>query len=90
MKGEKLAKYLEIVRDIAQEFLNFQIEHIPREENTEADALENLASSLNIPEGTNIPILHICHPAIDTPDINQLSDHEDIELQVPPRMSYPG
>ncbi|KAK1413130.1 hypothetical protein QVD17_34897 [Tagetes erecta] len=38
---------------------------VPREENVGADALENLTSSLKIPEDLKIPIIHILHPAID-------------------------
>ncbi|KAJ0951779.1 putative nucleotidyltransferase, Ribonuclease H [Helianthus annuus] len=38
---------------------------VPREENTEADALANLGSSLKIPEDISIPIIHILAPAIE-------------------------
>ncbi|KAF5795600.1 putative nucleotidyltransferase, Ribonuclease H [Helianthus annuus] len=38
---------------------------VPREENTEADALANLGSSLKIPEDISIPIIHILTPAIE-------------------------
>ncbi|KAD3067148.1 hypothetical protein E3N88_35028 [Mikania micrantha] len=40
-KGDKLAKYLEIVKDIAGHFYNFGITQVPRDENAEADALNS-------------------------------------------------
>nr|XP_043629812.1 uncharacterized protein LOC122601106 [Erigeron canadensis] len=44
----------------------FDIEQAPREENTEADALANLGSTLKMSLGTKIPIVHILQPAIGT------------------------
>ena len=41
VKGEKLVKYLEIVKDLAGYFDSFSISQVPREENAEADALAN-------------------------------------------------
>ncbi|KAI3744636.1 hypothetical protein L1987_57724 [Smallanthus sonchifolius] len=38
-KGEKLAQYLEIVKNLAKEFEIFSIEQVHREDNAEADAL---------------------------------------------------
>nr|GEU81005.1 hypothetical protein [Tanacetum cinerariifolium] len=42
-KGEKTKKYKEKVLEIIQSFSNFQISHMPREENRKADALSKLA-----------------------------------------------
>ena len=44
VKGEKLALYLEIVKNLAICFKKFVLEQVPREENAEADALANLGS----------------------------------------------
>ncbi|KAD7477151.1 hypothetical protein E3N88_00287 [Mikania micrantha] len=79
-KGDKLAKYLEIVKDISGYFFKFDITQVPRDENTEVDALANLASSLRIPKDINIPILHIFRPAIDMQDIDQDSEPENTEV----------
>ncbi|KAJ0885315.1 putative nucleotidyltransferase, Ribonuclease H [Helianthus annuus] len=65
VKGEKLTKYLEIVKELALSFVSFSLTQVPREENTEADALANLGSSLKIPEDISIPIIHILAPAIE-------------------------
>ncbi|KAJ0490291.1 putative ribonuclease H [Helianthus annuus] len=72
VKGEKLIKYLEIVKDLALSFVSFSLTHVPREENAEADALANLGSSLKIPEDIKIPIIHILNPAIE--------DHAAMEI----------
>ncbi|KAJ0433317.1 putative nucleotidyltransferase, Ribonuclease H [Helianthus annuus] len=66
VKGEKLTKYLEIVKELALSFVSFSLTQVPREDNTEADALANLGSSLKIPEDISIPIIHILAPAIES------------------------
>ena len=53
VKGEKLALYLEIVKNLSKCFDVFLLEQVPREENAEADALANLGSSINIHEGAS-------------------------------------
>jgi hypothetical protein len=64
-KGEKLIKYLEVVKGLAKSFVEFTIMQVPREDNAAADALANLASTLKIPEDIRIPITHILFPAIE-------------------------
>ena len=85
VKGEKLSQYLEIVKKLSREFEDFKIMQVPREENAEADALANLASSLKIPEGTSIPIIHTLEPAIQDPgcEINAISGDEDSTMPDP-------
>ncbi|KAJ0746342.1 putative ribonuclease H [Helianthus annuus] len=72
IKGERLIKYLEIVKKLADSFASFSWTQVPREENEEADALANLGSSLKIPEDVKIPIIHILAPAIE--------DHTAMEI----------
>ncbi|XP_021985736.1 uncharacterized protein LOC110881907 [Helianthus annuus] len=48
--GERLIKYLEIVKKLADSFASFSLTQVPREENAEANALANLGSSLKILE----------------------------------------
>ena len=64
VKGERLIKYLEIVKKLADSFASFSLTQVPREENAGATALANLASPLKVPEDTKIPIIHILLPAI--------------------------
>ncbi|XP_021863719.1 uncharacterized protein [Spinacia oleracea] len=44
-KDDAMIKYLEIVHQEAQQLTSFEIQHIPRTENSKADALSKLASS---------------------------------------------
>ncbi|XP_056691885.1 uncharacterized protein [Spinacia oleracea] len=44
-KHEAMIRYLEKVRQEAQQLSNFEVKHIPRSENNKADALSKLASS---------------------------------------------
>jgi len=46
VKGEKLIKYLEIVKEIVGIFNSFSVTQKPREENAGGDAFAKLASSL--------------------------------------------
>ncbi|KAJ0942260.1 putative integrase, catalytic core, ribonuclease H domain, ribonuclease H-like superfamily [Helianthus annuus] len=57
---EALIAGLQIAKHMGIRYLE-----VPREENTEADALANLGSSLKIPEDISIPIIHILAPAIE-------------------------
>ncbi|KAJ0548844.1 putative nucleotidyltransferase, Ribonuclease H [Helianthus annuus] len=57
---EALIAGLQIAKHMGIRYLE-----VPREENTEADALANLGSSLKIPEDISIPINHILAPAIE-------------------------
>ncbi|KAK9070324.1 hypothetical protein SSX86_010725 [Deinandra increscens subsp. villosa] len=80
VKGERLTKYLDLVKQLALSFENCSISQVPREENAEADALANLASSLRIPEGVKIPITHILTPAIEEQEVNDVTTDKDQEV----------
>ena len=45
VRGEKMASYLQKAKDLLSEFSLFKIQQIPREQNTQADALARLAST---------------------------------------------
>ncbi|KAL9999326.1 putative ribonuclease H [Helianthus debilis subsp. tardiflorus] len=68
VKGEKLIEYLGILKKLARYFDIFTLEQVPREDNAEADALANMGSSIRIPDGTPIPILHILYHATNPQD----------------------
>ncbi|KAK9073810.1 hypothetical protein SSX86_006404 [Deinandra increscens subsp. villosa] len=82
-KGEKLSKYLDVVKDLSLKFETFNIVQVPREENSEADALANLASSLKIPEDVKIPITHVLTPAISAREANKVDCEDATEIQDP-------
>ncbi|KAK3034730.1 hypothetical protein RJ639_032683 [Escallonia herrerae] len=44
-RDERMAQYLELVKTLAMKFNNFAIHQIPRDQNTQADALSRLASA---------------------------------------------
>ena len=46
VKAEKLIRYLKKVRELLKKFIRVQIRHIPRVENSRADALTKLATVL--------------------------------------------
>ncbi|KAI3813983.1 hypothetical protein L1987_18721 [Smallanthus sonchifolius] len=56
VKGEKLAKYLTIVKQLSTKFEIFSITQVPTKDNA-AYALANLSSALKIPEGPNLRCL---------------------------------
>lgn len=41
---------------LARTFAYFNIEHVPRRQNTKADALASLAASLSLPEGESMTV----------------------------------
>ena len=82
-KGEKLIKYLDVVKGLAKIFEVFDITQVPREENAGADALANLASALKIPEDIKIPITHILSPSIAEHEAMEIMDAETAEPKDP-------
>ncbi|XP_073042035.1 uncharacterized protein [Primulina eburnea] len=46
-REEKFVKYLTIIRELSAHFIDWSIEQIPREKNTEGDALTKMAASLS-------------------------------------------
>ena len=82
VKGEKLVLYLEVLKRIAATFDFFELSQVPREENTEADALANLGSSLRIPPDAVIPIVYLMIPAIEDPTRLSELTYQDPKNQV--------
>ncbi|KAJ9544162.1 hypothetical protein OSB04_023869 [Centaurea solstitialis] len=64
-KDSKMTTYLKIVKNRVTRFDHFLIEQIPRDLNTQADALANLGSAFNDPSMEIIPILHLTTPTIE-------------------------
>lgn len=48
-----LLPYHRAASELARTFEYFNIEHVPREQNTKADALASLAASMSLPEEEN-------------------------------------
>ena len=55
----KMASYLEHVKTLQSTFKEFNIAQIPRLDNSHADALANLVSSIPTTESQSIPLLFL-------------------------------
>ncbi|KAJ9541934.1 hypothetical protein OSB04_028440 [Centaurea solstitialis] len=73
-KDSKMTTYLKIVKDRVARFDHFSIEQIPRDLNTQADALANLGSAFNDPSMESIPILHLTMPTIEIKEEVQMNE----------------
>ncbi|XP_021773363.1 uncharacterized protein LOC110737311 [Chenopodium quinoa] len=64
-KDARMIAYLEVTKKLIKEFKEFKIDQVPRNLNTEADALANLGSNINPEEFGAIPLVHVLSPAIE-------------------------
>ncbi|XP_017227992.1 uncharacterized protein LOC108203528 [Daucus carota subsp. sativus] len=63
-KDHKMLTYLDIMKKLQLSFDTFTIQQVPRELNTQADALAGLGAVFRSTGMSNIPIIHITQPAI--------------------------
>ncbi|KAJ9544140.1 hypothetical protein OSB04_023847 [Centaurea solstitialis] len=73
-KDSKMMSYLKIVKERIVRFDHFSIEQIPRDQNTQADALANLGYAFNDPFLKNIHVLHLITPAIEIKEEIQMNE----------------
>ena len=78
-KGEKMILYLKKVRELLRKFVLVQVRHIPRAENSRADALEKLATTSQEDLNKQTPVEHLAEPSINL-----------YEEEVSPIMSEPS
>ena len=64
-RGEKMILYLKKVRELLKKFIQVQIKHVPRTENSRADALAKLATTSQEDLGKLIPIEHLSEPLVN-------------------------
>ena len=57
--------YLQKVRDLLKKFARVQVKHVPRAENSRADALAKLATASQEDLGVTTPVKYIAEPSID-------------------------
>ena len=62
-RGEKMILYLKKVRELLKQFVQVQIRHIPRAENSRADALEKLATASREDLNRLTPVEHLSEPS---------------------------
>ncbi|XP_073060300.1 uncharacterized protein [Primulina eburnea] len=63
-KDNRMLKYLQLIKTLAEGFADCSIEQIPREENNEADILAKMAASLN--EVSTREVLHVSRLILST------------------------
>ena len=63
-KGEKMMLYLKKVRELLKKFIRVQVKHVPRSENSRADALAKLAIASQEDLGRLTPIEHLPEPSV--------------------------
>ena len=56
--------YLKKVRELLKKFIRVQVKHVPRVENSRADALAKLATTSQEDLGRLIPIEHLLEPSV--------------------------
>ena len=64
-KSERMILYLQKVRDLLKKFVLVQVKHVPRVENSRADALEKLATASQEDLGRSTPVKYLAEPSID-------------------------
>ena len=64
-KSERMILYLQKVRDLLRKFVLVQVKHVPRAENSRADALAKLATASQEDLGGSTPVEYLEKPFID-------------------------
>ena len=67
-KGEKMILYLIKVWELLRKFVLVQVRHIPKAENSRADALAKLATASQEDLSKLTPVEHLAEPSIDLYD----------------------
>ena len=68
-KSGRMILYLQKVRDLLKKFVLVQVRHIPRVENSRADALAKLASASQEDLSRSTPVEYLAEPSIDLCDV---------------------
>ena len=74
-RGEKMILYLKKVLELLKNFIRVQVKHVPREENSRADALAKLAAASQEDLGRLIPVEHLPKPSVSI-------DNEEVSLMM--------
>ena len=68
-KSGRMILYLRKVRDLLKTFVLVQVRHVPRAENSRADALAELATALQEDLSKSTPVEYLAKPSIDLCDV---------------------
>ena len=64
-KSEKMIRYLKKVRKFLKKFVRVQVRHIPRTDNSRADALAKLVTTPQEDLDRQVPVGHLIEPSVD-------------------------
>ena len=67
-RGEKMILYLKKVQELFKKFIRVQVRHVPRAENTQADALAKLATASQKDLDKLISVKHLPEPSVSVDD----------------------
>ena len=68
-KSGRMILYLRKVRDLLKKFVLVQVRHVPKAENSRADALAKLATTLQEDLSGSTPVEYLAEPSIDLCDV---------------------
>ena len=75
--------YLQKVRDLFKKFMQVQVKHVPRAQNSRADALVKLATALQEDLSRSTPIEYLAEPSIDLCDVEVAQVESEPSLMDP-------
>ena len=73
-KGEKMIIYLKKVQELFKKFIRVQVKHVPRVENSRANALAKLATASQEDLDRLVPVEHLPEPSmnVDNEEVSQV------------------
>ena len=83
VKGEEMAAYQRLVSGISSTFELFEVEHVPRTQNTVTDALALLATSLKQEEDVSIRYLHLMKSSLEGSETQSNQVGESVNWMTP-------
>ncbi|XP_062088976.1 uncharacterized protein LOC133795541 [Humulus lupulus] len=82
-KNSKMVVYLQAVKERLSSFTEISINPVPRIENSHADALANLESTIQTKNGVTIPVIYIQWPVVWKPQEEVKDVSENISWMTP-------
>ena len=84
-----MIQYMAVAQRLIKKFKSCKLTQIPREQNSQADALANLGSALQTNSQMSIPLLVLQWPAtLEEPPIEEVSAVEEGETWTTPLIRY--
>ncbi|KAL0650036.1 hypothetical protein Bca4012_092727 [Brassica carinata] len=88
-KDDSMIQYLAVAHRLIKKFKSYKLTQIPREQNSQADALANLGSALETNSQMSIPLLVLQQPAtLEEPKSEEVSAIKEGETWMTPLVRY--